>query len=46
MIAKNLRRLLSVIPYEDVKTRWHLNAQPRPLAMYWFDNDASAPKWH
>ena len=33
--------LLPVIPYEDVKDAMgFINAQPRPLAMYWFDNDA------
>lgn len=32
--------LLSVIPYDDVKDALaFINAQPRPLAMYWFDND-------
>ena len=32
--------LLSVIPYDDVKDALaFVNAQPRPLAMYWFDND-------
>ena len=32
--------LLSVIPYDDVKDAMaFINAQPRPLAMYWFDND-------
>ena len=33
--------LLPVIPYDDVKDAIaFINAQPRPLAMYWFDNDA------
>ena len=33
--------LLPVIPYDDVKDAMaFINAQPRPLAMYWFDNDA------
>ncbi len=33
--------LLPVIPYDDVKDAIGLiNAQPRALAMYWFDNDA------
>ena len=32
--------LLPVIPYDDVKDAMaFINAQPRPLAMYWFDND-------
>ncbi len=32
--------LLPVIPYDDVKDAIvFINAQPRPLAMYWFDND-------
>jgi coniferyl-aldehyde dehydrogenase len=32
--------LLSVIPYDAVKDAIaFINAQPRPLAMYWFDND-------
>jgi coniferyl-aldehyde dehydrogenase len=32
--------LLSVVPYDDVKDALaFINAQPRPLAMYWFDND-------
>ena len=32
--------LLPVIPYDDVKEAMaFINAQPRPLAMYWFDND-------
>ena len=33
--------LLPVIPYDEVKEAIaFVNAQPRPLAMYWFDNDA------
>ena len=33
--------LLPVIPYDDVKDAIaFINAQPRALAMYWFDNDA------
>jgi coniferyl-aldehyde dehydrogenase len=33
--------LLPVIPYDDVKDAMaFINAQSRPLAMYWFDNDA------
>ena len=32
--------LLAVIPYDDVKDAMaFINAHPRPLAMYWFDND-------
>ena len=32
--------LLPVIPYDDIKEATaFINAQPRPLAMYWFDND-------
>ena len=32
--------LLAVIPYDDVKDALaFINARPRPLAMYWFDND-------
>ena len=32
--------LLPVIPYDDVKDAIaFINAHPRPLAMYWFDND-------
>ncbi len=32
--------LLPVIPYDDVKDAiGFINAHPRPLAMYWFDND-------
>ena len=32
--------LLPVLPYDDVKDAMvFINAQPRPLAMYWFDND-------
>ena len=32
--------LLPVIPYDDVKDAMaFINAHPRPLAMYWFDND-------
>ena len=32
--------LLPVIPYDDVRDAMaFINAQPRPLAMYWFDND-------
>jgi coniferyl-aldehyde dehydrogenase len=32
--------LLPVIPYDEVKDAMaFINAQPRPLAMYWFDND-------
>lgn len=32
--------LLPVIPYEDVKDAMaFINSRPRPLAMYWFDND-------
>ena len=33
--------LLPVIPYDDVKDAMaFINAQPRPLAMYWFDNNS------
>ncbi len=33
--------LLPVLPYDDVKDAMvFINAQPRPLALYWFDNDA------
>ena len=33
--------VLAVIPYDDVKDAIaFINAQPRALAMYWFDNDA------
>ena len=32
--------VLPVVPYDDVKDAIaFVNAQPRPLAMYWFDND-------
>ena len=32
--------LLPVVPYDDVKDAIaFINAQPRPLAMYWFDNN-------
>ena len=32
--------VLPVVPYDDVKDAIaFINAQPRPLAMYWFDND-------
>ena len=32
--------LLPVIPYDDVKDAMAvINAHPRPLALYWFDND-------
>ncbi len=32
--------LLPVIPYDDLKDATaFINAQPRPLALYWFDND-------
>lgn len=32
--------LLPVVPYDDVRDAIaFINAQPRPLALYWFDND-------
>src|SRR4030095_5064244 len=35
--------LLSVIPYDTVKDAiLFINARPRPLAMYWFDNDGKS----
>ena len=33
--------LLLVIPYDAIKDAVaFINARPRPLAMYWFDNDS------
>lgn len=38
--------LLPVIPYDDVKDAIaFINSQPRPLAMYWFDNDRRRAEW-
>jgi coniferyl-aldehyde dehydrogenase len=38
--------LLPVLPYDDVKDAIeYVNAQPSPLAMYWFDEDARRTDW-
>jgi coniferyl-aldehyde dehydrogenase len=38
--------LLPVLPYDDVKEAIdYVNAQPSPLAMYWFDDDRSRTAW-
>ncbi len=38
--------LLPVIPYDSLKDAVaFINAQPRPLAMYWFDNDRRRVEW-
>jgi coniferyl-aldehyde dehydrogenase len=38
--------LLPVLPYDDVKETIHfVNAQPSPLAMYWFDEDRARVEW-
>jgi coniferyl-aldehyde dehydrogenase len=34
--------LLPILPYDDAEQAIaFINAQPRPLALYWFDNDAA-----
>lgn len=38
--------LLPVIAYDDLKEAVaFINAQPRPLALYWFDNDRQRVEW-
>ena len=38
--------LLPVLPYDDVKDAIDfVNAQPSPLAMYWFDDDRARIEW-
>jgi coniferyl-aldehyde dehydrogenase len=38
--------LLPVLPYDDVKDAIDfVNAQPSPLAMYWFDDDRERIEW-
>jgi coniferyl-aldehyde dehydrogenase len=38
--------LLPVLPYDDVKDAVDfVNAQPSPLAMYWFDDDRERTAW-
>ncbi|MGZ8253229.1 MAG: coniferyl aldehyde dehydrogenase [Burkholderiaceae bacterium] len=38
--------LLPVLPYDDVKEAIDfVNAQPSPLAMYWFDDDRKRTEW-
>jgi coniferyl-aldehyde dehydrogenase len=38
--------LLPVLPYDDVeKAIDFINAQPSPLAMYWFDEDRKRTEW-
>ncbi|MGB2818379.1 MAG: coniferyl aldehyde dehydrogenase [Burkholderiaceae bacterium] len=38
--------LLPVLPYDDVKDAIDfVNAQPSPLAMYWFDDDHARTEW-
>jgi len=38
--------VLPVIPYDDVKDAVaFINAQPRPLALYWFDDDRARSEW-
>jgi len=38
--------LLPVLPYDDVKDAIDfVNAQPSPLAMYWFDEDRRRTEW-
>lgn len=38
--------VLPVLPYDDVKDAVaFINAQPRPLALYWFDEDRSRAEW-
>jgi coniferyl-aldehyde dehydrogenase len=38
--------LLPVLPYDDVKDAIDfVNAQPSPLAMYWFDDDGKRTEW-
>ena len=38
--------ILPVLPYDDVEAAVRfVNAQPRPLALYWFDNDRARTRW-
>lgn len=38
--------VLPIIPYDDVKDAVaFINAQPRPLALYWFDDDRARSEW-
>ena len=38
--------ILPVLPYDDVADAVQfINAQPRPLALYWFDNDGKRTDW-
>ena len=38
--------LLPLLPYDDVKDAIDfVNAQPSPLAMYWFDENRERTKW-
>jgi coniferyl-aldehyde dehydrogenase len=38
--------ILPVLPYDDVREAVRfINAQPRPLALYWFDNDNDRIAW-
>ncbi|MBC8118548.1 MAG: coniferyl aldehyde dehydrogenase [Burkholderiaceae bacterium] len=38
--------LLPVVAYDDLKEALaFINAQPRPLALYWFDNDRQRVEW-
>jgi coniferyl-aldehyde dehydrogenase len=38
--------VLPLIPYDDVEDAVRfINAQPRPLALYWFDNDSKRTTW-
>ncbi len=38
--------LLPVLPYDRIDDALaHINALPRPLALYWFDNDAKRTEW-
>jgi len=38
--------LLPLLPYENVEDAVaHINAQPKPLALYWFDDDDKRTTW-